>query len=73
MDREEFERIYEVQIKDNARAYARAQLKDDRLADEIVHDTYTEIWENFGKFEGRAKISTFFRTVLNFRIIDGKA
>jgi len=58
--------LYELLMRrHNQRLYrvARAILRDDAEAEDVMQDTYVRAYQNLGRFEGRAKFSTWLTRI----------
>ncbi len=49
---------------------ARAQLRDDQTAEDVVQETAMAAWQSVDKFEGRSSIRTWLVGILRFKILD---
>lgn len=66
------EAVSEFYRRHESRVYrfALAKLKDQFVAADVLNDVMLEVWRSAGKFEGRAKVSTWLLGIARNKILD---
>jgi RNA polymerase sigma-70 factor, ECF subfamily len=59
-----------VALRQPLLSFAKLQLRNDSMAEDVVSETMLALCENPGRFEGRSSLRTYATGILKFKVID---